>query len=275
MSASRFRRGLAYALLMVALPMGCTANGDDVRTTHGTPEVNHSTAASPSPTQAITPSQPAPSTPPAPPPKLYRMNETYSFVPTNGNTPGNVVLVTFDDGPSDAALLTSILDTLDRHRAHAIFFINGYRAQPHPELLKLISSRGHAIGNHTWDHANLQRQPPDKVTQEIADVQALVTQTVGTPPRFFRPPFGAGNRTVKRIAADHGLLYMTWSDGSLDWDASTNGRPDLVVTNVLAQLHPGANVLMHELPRTAEALDPLLTQLEQRGYGFIDPATIE
>ena len=275
MSASRFRRGLAYALLIVALPMGCAANGDDVRTTHGTPEVDHSTAASPSPTQTITPSQPALSTPPALPPRLYRMNETYSFVPTNGNAPANVVLLTFDDGPSDAPLLTSILDTLDRHRSQAIFFINGYRAQPHPELLKLISSRGHAIGNHSWDHANLQGQSPDKVTQEIADVQALVTQTVGTPPRFFRPPFGAGNQTVKRIAADHGLLYMTWSDGSLDWDASTNGRPDLVVTNVLAQLHPGANVLMHELPRTAEALDPLLTRLEKRGYGFIDPATIE
>ena len=68
---------------------------------------------------------------------------------------------------------------------------------------------------------------------------------------------------------------MTWSDGFLDWDASTQGRPDLVVANVLQQLHPGANILMHELPRTAETLDPLLTQLQQRGYGFIDPATIE
>jgi len=32
--------------------------------------------------------------------------------------------------------------------------------------------------------------------------------------------------------------------------------------------------LMHELPWTVEALDELLTQLEQKGYGFVDPRTI-
>jgi peptidoglycan/xylan/chitin deacetylase (PgdA/CDA1 family) len=43
----------------------------------------------------------------------------------------------------------------------------------------------------------------------------------------------------------------------------------------MEQLHPGANILMHELPWTAEALENLLTSLEQKGYGFIDPATID
>jgi peptidoglycan-N-acetylglucosamine deacetylase len=203
------------------------------------------------------------------------MNQRYSFDPIGPTAPANVVLLTFDDGPSEVGLLTSMLDVLDKHDAKAIFFVNGYRAQPHPELLTLIAGRGHTIGNHSWDHVNLKELDADEVAQQIGDVQSLVAQTVGTAPRFFRPPFGAGSEVVEQIAADNGLLYMTWSDGSLDWDASTQGRPDLVVANVLGQLHPGANILMHELPRTAEALDPLLTQLEQRGYGFIDPATIE
>lgn len=68
---------------------------------------------------------------------------------------------------------------------------------------------------------------------------------------------------------------MTWSNGSLDWDKSTKNKPDKVIQNVLDQLHPGSNILMHELPWTVEGLDELLTQLEQKGYSFVDPRAIE
>ena len=57
--------------------------------------------------------------------------------------------------------------------------------------------------------------------------------------------------------------------------SSTKDKPDIVIKNVLEQLHPGANILMHELPWTLKALDSLLTKLEPKGYGFIDPATID
>lgn len=80
---------------------------------------------------------------------------------------------------------------------------------------------------------------------------------------------------MKEAAKNHGMLYMTWSNGSLDWDKSAKDKPDEVIRNVLEQLHPGANILMHELKWTADALDELLATLESKGYGFIDPASIE
>ena len=67
---------------------------------------------------------------------------------------------------------------------------------------------------------------------------------------------------------------MTWSNGSLDWDSSARDKPEVVIRNVMEQLHPGANILMHELPWTADALDELLTKIEAEGYLFIDPETI-
>ncbi len=210
-----------------------------------------------------------------PPKKLYRMTDAYRFVPIDSSAPDKVVLLTFDDGPKEADMLTSMLDTLDKHNAKAVFFVNGYRAAKQPELLTLIHDRGQTIGNHSWDHIDLKKEAPEKVTQQIKDVQDLVFKHTGQRPTLFRPPFGSGGEAVKGVAKREGLLYMTWSNGSLDWDSSTKDKPDAVIANVLDQLHPGANILMHELPWTEQALDRLLTQLTDKGYSFIDPAAIE
>ncbi|MNQ90977.1 hypothetical protein D3C85_1063400 [compost metagenome] len=72
------------------------------------------------------------------------------------------------------------------------------------------------------------------------------------------------------------MLYMTWSNGSLDWDMTNkNNDSNKVIENVLQQLHNGSNILMHELPWTVSALDTLLTKLEEKGYSFVDPNSIE
>ncbi|EXX91463.1 xylanase deacetylase [Paenibacillus darwinianus] len=206
---------------------------------------------------------------------LYRMNKNYRFEPLAPGVADKVVLLTFDDGPKEKERLTNMLDTLDKHKAKAVFFVNGYRVMQNPDLLKLIAERGQTIGNHSWDHINLKNESKAKVRKQIGDVQTLVEELTGKKPRMFRAPFGSGGDVVKAAAADERLLYMTWSNGSLDWDKSAKNKPDAVIASVMKQLHPGANILMHELPWTADALDRLLTKLEAKGYGFIDPETIE
>jgi peptidoglycan/xylan/chitin deacetylase (PgdA/CDA1 family) len=208
---------------------------------------------------------------------LYRMNKVYRIVPIDEQaTNAKVVLLTFDDGPKEETLLAQILDTLDRHNAKAIFFVNGYRVKAKPELLKMIDERGQVIGNHAYDHINLSKEPEESIRRQIEDVQQLVQDATGKTPAFFRPPFGASNEYVRQVARDNGLLFMTWSNGSLDWDlGKVADKPQAVIDNVMKQLHPGSNILMHELQWTADALDRLLTQLENEGYTFVDPNTIE
>jgi peptidoglycan/xylan/chitin deacetylase (PgdA/CDA1 family) len=109
-------------------------------------------------------------------------------------------------------------------------------------------------------------------------VQAIVKEITGKTPVFFRPPFASANDAVHQIAKDNGLLFMTWSNGSLDWDMKKvpeANRPQAIIDNVLEQLHPGSNILMHELPWTAATLDNLLTELEKKGYSFVDPNAID
>ncbi|WNS44468.1 polysaccharide deacetylase family protein [Paenibacillus sp. MMS20-IR301] len=210
-------------------------------------------------------------------PLLYHMNKNYDIVPNTETTDKKVVLLTFDDGPKEAELINPLMDTLDKHNAKAIFFVNGYRVKEHPELLTLIHDRGGIIGNHSWDHIVLKDKSETEVRKQIEDVQNIVKEITGEAPQFFRPPHGAGGDVGKKIAAGNGLLYMTWSVGSLDWEMKEKdtGKTEKLISNVTSQLHSGSNILMHELPWTVEALDTLLTTLEGKGYSFVDPRSIE
>lgn len=207
---------------------------------------------------------------------MYHMNKNYDIVPNDEGTAKKVVLLTFDDGPKEAAMINPLMDVLDKHHAKAIFFVNGYRVKEHPELLKLIHDRGGILGNHSWDHIVLKDKSYAEVKKQIEDVQAIVKETTGETPVFFRPPHGAGGDVGKKVAAENHLLYMTWSNGSLDWEMKEKetGKTGKLIKNVTDQLHSGSNILMHELPWTVEALDQLLTTLEGKGYSFVDPRSI-
>lgn len=204
----------------------------------------------------------------------YHMNANYDIVPNEGtDVPKKVVLLTFDDGPKEAEMINSLIDTLDKHDAKAIFFVNGYRVKAHPELLKLIHERGGIIGNHSYDHIILKKESDAEIKKQMEDTQAIVEQTIGEAPHFFRPPNGAGNDYTRVVAADNDMLHMNWSVGSLDWVNQDDSQA--VIDNVFDQLHSGSNILMHELPWTVEALDDLLTRLEAKGYSFVDPRAID
>ncbi|CAM4315414.1 polysaccharide deacetylase family protein [Saccharibacillus endophyticus] len=204
----------------------------------------------------------------------YHMNANYDIVPNEGtDVPKKVVLLTFDDGPKEADMINSLIDTLDKHNAKAIFFVNGYRVKANPDLLKLIHDRGGIIGNHSYDHIILKKESDAEIKKQMEDTQAIVEETIGEAPHFFRPPNGAGNDYTRVVAADNNMLHMNWSVGSLDWVNQNDSQA--VIDNVFDQLHSGSNILMHELPWTVEALDDLLTQLEAKGYSFVDPRAID
>ena len=257
-----------------------------------TPETTKGTEPEASPSPQPSPTEAVPSTAPssgttgnvdnssgnnAETPLLYHMNKNYDLIPNEAATPKKVVLLTFDDGPKDADMINPLMDVLDKHKAKAIFFVNGYRVKEHPELLKLIHDRGGVIGNHSWDHIVLKDKSYAAVKKQLEDVQNIVKEITGDTPHFFRPPHGAGGDVGKKVAAENKMLYMTWSVGSLDWEMKEKEANKTVklIKNVTDQLHSGSNILMHELPWTVEGLDTLLKTLEGKGYSFIDPNSIE
>ena len=183
-----------------------------------------------------------------------------------------VVMLTFDDGPTDSGSTVQILETLAAENVKAMFFITGYGAK-NRDLVERIYKEGHVLGPHTQTHANLRELPPAGVKAELDPVVKVIEEVSGQKPKWLRPPYGAYNQSVIDIAKnDYGMEVLTWTNGSLDWEGTKNGYkdPKTVIKDTMDQLHPGAVVLMHDTHKhTAEALPELIKAIRAEGYEFV------
>lgn len=207
----------------------------------------------------------------------YVLNEaSWRVEPAEGSeADSQVVLMTFDDAPDKYAV--EMAETLSEHDVPAIFFVNGMfiDSEEGQEQLQAIHDMGFAIGNHTYNHPNLQQVSDEVVEAEILDTSDKVEEIIGERPRFFRAPFGANTDFSKQVAEDDGMLVMNWSYG-YDWEQQymdPDALADIMVNTEF--LSDGANLLMHDRDWTNQALEDIILGLEEKGYGFVDPETIE
>ena len=86
---------------------------------------------------------------------------------------------------------------------------------------------------------------------------------------LFRPPYGAYDNAVIKTAYQMNYYPIQWSVDSLDWkDYGVDSIIDTVCNH--KALGPGAIILCHNGAKyTAEALDTMLTQLEEKGYTIV------
>lgn len=167
---------------------------------------------------------------------------------THVRTTDPVVALTFDDGP-DPEFTPRFLEILDRHQAHATFFMVGEAAHRYPELVRQVAQAGHAIGNHSWDHPSLPLISGRERRRQIrACGRAIAPYGQG----LFRPPFGHQNVASRLDALWLGLKVIAWNLAVEDW-LGRDGQ--WMVDRVTTQLQPGSVVLFH---------DSLYTFLEER-----------
>ncbi len=111
-------------------------------------------------------------------PSWLRRNPDYSKLPS--------LMSMAEYGPSVAT--PRILDILDAHSIKASFFVPGYIAETHPDLVKDIHSRGHEIAHHGYMHeapASMDATEEEEVLQKgIVILQSLT----GEQPLGYRSP---------------------------------------------------------------------------------------
>ncbi len=153
------------------------------------------------------------------------------------------IALTFDDGPN-VDVTPRVLDLLDEAGALATFFCVGARARAHPQLLREITARGHAVENHAFAHSRaFGFYGVRRLVRDIGDAQKTLADITGVAPRFFRAPFGIRTPLTEPALARLGLRCVAWNVRSLD---SVDPQPRRVAARIVRRLAPGAIVLMHD-----------------------------
>lgn len=179
-----------------------------------------------------------------------------------------LVALTFDDGPGK--FTAELLDYLAAHHVHATFFLVGRNAARYPALIKRMDAEGHAIGNHTQNHARLPRLSAAGVKKEIDDCNAVIRTAVGHDAVMLRAPGGNANATVKAVAKDMGLPIAYWSVDTKDWQSRNTDKIVSVAFAAKGGIKDGSIVLMHDIYRTTvDAAKIIIPRLEAQGYRFV------
>lgn len=182
--------------------------------------------------------------------------------------PDKKIALTFD-AAAGAADTDALLGILAVHQAKATFFLCGCWMRNHPEETIRLYGAGHEIGNHGDAHLDPVGLSREKLTEEIEGAAAQMQALLGVRPTLYRPAYGSYNNQVVSTARDMGYKVIQWSVDSLDWkELGLREMQERVLNH--KDLGPGAILLFHnDTKYTAQALDQILTELEQRGYEMV------
>lgn len=192
--------------------------------------------------------------------KKYRSTFVLSGPPTK-----RAVALTFDDAP-DAEFTPQVLDALKKAGVKATFFVVGNRVEAHPDVMRRIVWEGHAIGNHSYNHANLPKLSDKNFRDQVERTDHIIQRYTNEIPRIFRPPYGNISEDQIKWLASQGKKVVNWNVDSLDWKGLS---AEQVRTNVLSNVQPGAIILQHsgggkneDLSGTVEAIPSIVKKLK-------------
>jgi peptidoglycan/xylan/chitin deacetylase (PgdA/CDA1 family) len=159
---------------------------------------------------------------------------------THVSTRDAVAALTFDDGPHPE-FTPRLLDILERHQAHATFFMIGEVAQQRPDLVRQVAQAGHAIGNHSWNHSSF---PLISRRERWAQLRACQKAIAPYGQRLFRPPYGHQSLMSRLDALWLGYQVVTWNLSAGD----SRGRDvNWMVDRLANRLKPGSVILLHDV----------------------------
>ncbi len=177
------------------------------------------------------------------------------------------VALTFDDG-GPAWRVNEILDILREAGVRSTFFLLGEWAAANPDAVRRIAAEGHEIANHSYSHPRFNLLDAGAMEEEIAAARTALREAAGSgEARFFRPPYGAYNRTLTAVLKALGYVAMVmWDVDSRDWSGLSAAA---IVRRVLDDTAAGSIVLFHlHGAHTAEALREIIPALRARGYSL-------
>jgi peptidoglycan/xylan/chitin deacetylase (PgdA/CDA1 family) len=183
------------------------------------------------------------------------------------------------------------LDLCDELGIKATYFVPGYDAEKHPDLVREIIARGHEIAAHGYLHEGWD--PGDQEPDLLKKSHHILTPLMGKPPRGWRSPGGSKTEVTMRTLIDLGYVYDS-SEKDYDVPFTAHGPADrenklMTLPNNVASLDdypfyrvsytPPSEVLEHwieewEAIRSENGFFDL-TVHPRVGYGSGSPARVD
>jgi peptidoglycan/xylan/chitin deacetylase (PgdA/CDA1 family) len=169
--------------------------------------------------------------------------------------------LTFDDGPHPD-VTPHILEILEARNVQAVFFCNGREAEKYPELVNLIVSKGHLVGNHGYIHLNGWN------TSVIEYVENAARADEFTSPVLFRPPYGRIRPAQYRMLVKKYKIVL-WDLMPYDFDEKIDSKR---VLNIMKnKTRPGSVIVLHDKTssKCLSFLAEFIKYAENNGYKFV------
>ncbi len=161
--------------------------------------------------------------------------------------------------------LPAILDTFDKEKVKATFFLDGSWLKKYPDVAKQIQERGHEISNHAYSHPDMKTLNRQSQYTQISRTEDLIKGTLGAQNKWFAPPSGSYNQTTVQVASEQGLMTVLWTLDTVDWQKPS---PDWIIRKISSKLEPGALILMHPTSSSRDALTGMIREAKRQGYAL-------
>lgn len=194
------------------------------------------------------------------PPWLYRL--LYRGAIWRRPQAEKCVYLTFDDGPVPE-VTPWVLDTLDAYGVKATFFCVGDNVRKHPAIYEMLMQRGHAVGNHTYNHIKGTHFLSKNYVTNVDKAAELIQSDL------FRPPHGhmrlpQAYRLLKRYRV------VMWDVVTRDYSPHMTARG---VFNVVRKFtRNGSIIVFHDSLKAVDRMKAALPQsiewLLAQGYRF-------
>lgn len=196
------------------------------------------------------------------PPLLYRLlfPEAVWRIKRRGSRP--VVYLTFDDGPIPE-VTPWVLETLERYRIKATFFMVGDNVRRHPEVFEAVKAAGHSYGNHTMHHLQGMKVTTTTYLRDVAQARELIDSTL------FRPPHGLLRWGQSHAMRQHFNIVMY---DLVTRDYSRRLNAEQVFANVRRYARNGSIIVFHDSLKARRNMMAVLPRaiewLQEQGYDF-------
>ena len=173
------------------------------------------------------------------------------------------VALTFDDGPSNK-YTPLLLEGLKERGVHATFFLMGKNIEGKEALVKQMQEEGHLIGNHTYNHVQLDKISKEAANEEIEATNQEIYEITGVYPAWLRPPYGEWRKNLDFYV---GMFPVLWDVDTLDWKSK---NVDSIMRIVKNEVEDGAVILMHDAYQSSvDAALQIVDLLMKEGYKFV------